>query len=60
MFTSRDQNEGQICNMKIDGSSFERLEECKYLGTVLTNKNSIQKEMNSRLKSGMLAIIWYC
>jgi hypothetical protein len=27
--------------MKIDNSSFERVEEFKYLGTTLTNQNSI-------------------
>jgi len=35
----------------IDNSSIERLEEFKYLGTTLTNKNSIQEENKSRLKS---------
>ena len=38
--------------MKVDNSSIERLEEFKYLGTTLTNQNSIQKEIKSRLKSG--------
>jgi len=28
------------------------IEECKYLGTILTNQNSIQEEIKSRLKSG--------
>jgi len=37
---------------KIDNSSFERVEEFKYLGTNLTNQNSIQEESKSRLKSG--------
>jgi hypothetical protein len=32
--------------------SFERVEEFKYLGTVLTNQNSIQEEIKSRLMSG--------
>src|SRR5215469_18480821 len=36
--------------MKIDNSSIERVEEFKYLGTTLTNQNSIQEEMKSRLK----------
>jgi len=39
-------------NMKIDNSSFERVDEFKYLGTTLTNQNSIQEEIKSRLKSG--------
>jgi len=38
--------------MKIDNSSFGRVEEFKYLGTNLTNQNSIQEEIKSRLKSG--------
>jgi hypothetical protein len=37
--------------MKIDNSSFERVEEFKYLRT-LANQNSIQEEIKSRLKSG--------
>jgi len=37
--------------MKIDNSSFERGEEFRYLGTTLTNQNSIQEEIKSRLKS---------
>jgi len=31
---------------------FETVEEFKYLGTALTNENSIQEESQSRLKSG--------
>ena len=50
--TSRDQNVGQSHSMKIDNSSFEREEEFKYLGTNLTNQNSIQEEIKSRLKAG--------
>ena len=38
--------------MRIDNSTFERVEECKYLGTNLTNQNSIAEEIKSRLKSG--------
>ena len=38
--------------MKIDNSSFERVDEFKYLGRTLTNHNSIQEEIKSRLKSG--------
>jgi hypothetical protein len=35
-----------------DSSSFERVEEFRYLGTTLTDKNSVQEEIKSRLKSG--------
>ena len=52
MAVSRDQNAGRIHSMKIDNSSFERVEEFKYLGTTLTNQNSIQVEIKSRLKLG--------
>jgi len=44
--------------IKIDNSSFERVEEFKYLGTTfLTSQNSIQEEVKSRLKSGNAATI---
>ena len=36
----------------IDNSSIERVEEFKYLGTTLTNQNSIQEEIKSRLRLG--------
>ena len=38
--------------MKIDNNFFEKVEEFTYLGTTLTNQNSIQEEIKSRLKSG--------
>jgi len=49
---SHNQDEGQNHSIKIDNSSFERVEELKYLGTTLTNQNSIQEEIKSRVKSG--------
>ena len=52
MTVSRDQNAERIYSMKFDNSSIERVEEFKYLGTTLTNQNSIQEEIKSRLKSG--------
>jgi len=42
--------------MKVANSSFERVEEFKYLGTTLTNQNSIQEEIKSSLKQGIFAI----
>ena len=39
-------------SVRIDNSTFERVEEFKYLGTTLTNKNSIAEEIKSRLRSG--------
>ena len=38
--------------MKVDNSSIERVEELKYLGTTLTNQNSLREEIKSRLKLG--------
>jgi hypothetical protein len=49
---SRDQNAGRIHSMKTDNRSVERMEEFKYLGTKLTNQNSIPEEIESRLKLG--------
>ena len=43
---------GRSYSMKTDNSSIERVEDFKYLGTTLTNKNSIQEEIKSRLKLG--------
>jgi hypothetical protein len=52
MVMTRDQNAGRTRSMKTDNSSFERVDEFEYLGTTLTNQNSIQEEIKSRLKSG--------
>ena len=38
--------------MKIDNTSIDRVEEFKYLGTTITDQNSIQEEIKSRLKLG--------
>ena len=50
MVMSRDQNAGQIQSVRIDNSTFERVEGFKYLGTTLTNQNSIREEIKSRLR----------
>jgi hypothetical protein len=49
---SRDQNAGRSHGVKIDNRSIERVEEFKYLAATLTDKNSIQEEIKSRLKLG--------
>ena len=48
------QDEHAWCShiIKIDNSSFERAEEFKYLGTALTNKNSNEEEIKSKMKLG--------
>ena len=48
MVMSWDQNAGRSHNRKADNSSFERVEEFKYLGTTLTNQNYIQEEIKSQ------------
>jgi hypothetical protein len=48
----RDQKAGRSHSMKIDNSSYERMEEFKYLETSLTSQNYIQEKIKSRLKSG--------
>ena len=52
MVMSREQTAGLSHSMKVDNSSIERVEEFKYLGTTLTNQNSIQEGIKSRLKLG--------
>ena len=52
MVMSRDQNAGQNHSVRIDDSTFERVEEFKYLGTTLTIQNSIWEEIKSRPRSG--------
>jgi hypothetical protein len=50
MATSREQNAGRSHNIKID-NSFERVEQIKYLGIILKNRNLFQDEIKIRLKS---------
>ena len=52
MFMPREQNAGRIHSVRIDNSTFDRVDDFKYLGTTLTNQNSIAEEIKSRLKSG--------
>jgi hypothetical protein len=52
MVMPRDQDAGPSHSITIDNNSFARVEEFKYLGTNLTNQNSIREEIKSRLQSG--------
>ena len=49
---SEDQNAGRNHSVRINNSTFERVEEFKYLGTTLTHQNSILEEIKSRLRLG--------
>jgi hypothetical protein len=53
---SRDQNAGRTHSMKSDNSSFKRVDEFKYLGTTLTNQNSIQEEIKRTI---ILPVVLY-
>jgi len=52
MAMSHDKSAGRSHNIESDNSSFERVEEFKYMGTTLTYQNYIQEEIKSGLKSG--------
>jgi len=52
MVMSRDQNAGRNHSVWSNNSTFERVEEFKYLGTTLTHQNSILEEIKSRLRLG--------
>ena len=52
MVMSRDKNAGRNYNMRNDNTTFESVEEIKYLGATLTYQNSIPAEIKCRLRSG--------
>ena len=52
MVISRDQNAGQSHRIRTDNCFCEKAEQFQYLGTNLTNQNSIHEEVKSGLQSG--------
>ena len=50
MVMSRDRNVARIQSVRMDNSTFERVEEFKYLGTTLTNQNFIAEEIKSSMR----------
>jgi len=51
MVMSQDQNAERSYNIKTDSISCEGVEEFRYLGTTLTNQNTIQEKIKSRMKA---------
>jgi hypothetical protein len=51
MVMSRHQHGGQNNNTKTGNKTFEIVEQFRYVGTTLTNQNSIHEEIKCRLKS---------
>jgi hypothetical protein len=45
ILVSLDKNEGRNCTIKYDNISFERVQQFKYMGTILTNHSSVQEEI---------------
>jgi hypothetical protein len=56
MVMSRDQNAGRSHNIKTDNSSFEKLEEFRFLGTTLTNQILFRKIITAHCSQGMLLV----
>jgi hypothetical protein len=52
MLMSRSQKIGQKHSIKIANRSFEDVANFRYLGTTLTGKNCMHKDIKSRLNSG--------
>jgi hypothetical protein len=52
MLLFRDQNAGQIRDIKIASRSFENVSQFKYLGTTVANQNSLEEEIKKRLNCG--------
>jgi hypothetical protein len=47
MVMARDQNAGRNQSVRINNSTFERVEDFKYLGTTLTHQNSVLEEIKA-------------
>jgi len=56
MVMSGDQNAGRSHNIKTDNGFFERVEHFGYLGTNVSNQNSIRKEISADWSHGISAI----
>jgi hypothetical protein len=49
---SRDLDTVKIHSIKIDDSSFERVEEFRYMEITISNRNSIPEEIKEQIKVG--------
>jgi len=52
MLMSGEQNAGENCNRKTGDKSFVSVATSKYVGSALTNQNSIHEQINSRRNWG--------
>jgi hypothetical protein len=52
---SLDQNAGRKHSVSINNSTFVRVEDFKYLGTTLTNQNSIPEEIEFDVRKRLLS-----
>jgi hypothetical protein len=57
LLKSGHQKAGQMHSIKIGNRSFEDMAKIKYLGTALTDQNSMHEEIRSRPNLGMFATI---
>jgi len=57
MAMSRDQHPGQNRDIKISNTSFERVEQLRYLGANVKNHFSLKRELRSNGSQGMLFTI---
>ena len=53
--TSRDQSSGRGHDIKTDNSSFEKVEEFKYLGKTLAYQDSIKEEIKTEVRECLLS-----
>jgi nucleoside diphosphate kinase len=60
MLLSHYQNAGQNRDMKIANKLFEIMSQFRYLGTIVTNRNLIQEEIERKLNSGTVRSKTFC
>jgi ribosomal protein S2 len=59
MLPSHHQNAGQNHDIKIGNRCFENVAQFRYLGTMMTNRNLIQEEVNTLETDDEPACLWF-